>query len=107
MRVSVLMHVGMFMRMNQLIIMDMRVRFRLPVIEGDTIRVSTWLETLGSASGEVMQHVRRNDDSKLALKSKFHFILVERQTGNSVAIDGDIQTRLLEVIEPKPKPNRA
>ena len=79
------------------IIMDMRVRFREPVLEGDQVNVSTALVTLGSASGEVKQLMHRNE--KVALSSLFHFILVQRESGKSVPIDGQIRELLLNVIE--------
>lgn len=79
------------------IIMDMRVRFRAPVLEGDRVEVSTSLITLGSASGEVQQWMRK--ETQIALKSLFHFILVDRESANSVPIDGDIRQLLLGIIE--------
>lgn len=81
------------------IIMDLRLRFRAPVVEGDLLAVSTSLLTLGSASGEVQQLARKSGEKKIALKSLFHFILIDRGNGRSVAIEGAIRERLLEVIE--------
>ena len=81
------------------IIMDMKLRFREPVREGDSICVSTSLVTLGSASGEVKQTVSRNDSQKIATRCLSHFILIERTTGRSVPIEGPIRELLLEVIE--------
>ena len=80
------------------IIIDMRLRFRDEVVEGDQITVSTQLLTLGSASGEVEQLVRKEGQSKIALKSLFHFILVDRDARTPVPIDGDIRELLLRVI---------
>lgn len=37
------------------IIIDLRIRFRNPVFEGDQVKVMTCLKTLGTASGEVEQ----------------------------------------------------
>ena len=81
------------------IIMDLRIRFREPVSEGDSIRVATSLITLGSASGEVRQQVNRNDSSKIATNCLSHFILIERCSGRSVPIDGRIRDLLEEIIE--------
>jgi thioesterase-3 len=96
-------HIGLIELLAQrnlgFIIIDMRLRFRVPVFEGETIRVATSLITLGSASGEVQQVVHKSGEKSVALKSLFHFILIDRKTGGSVAIDGDIRNRLLEVIE--------
>ncbi len=83
------------------IIVDMSVRFRVPVFEGETIRVFTSLITLGTASGEVRQIVRKNGGNQVALKSLFHFILIDRETGRSVPIDSAIREQLLEIIEPE------
>ena len=80
------------------IIIDMRLRFRDEVVEGDRITVSTQLLTLGSGSGEVEQLVRKEGQSKIALKSLFHFILVDRETRTPVPIEGDIRQLLLSVI---------
>ena len=80
------------------IIIDMRLRFRDEVVEGDRITVSTQLLTLGSSSGEVEQLVRKEGQSKIALKSLFHFILVDRVTRTPVPIEGDIRQLLLGVI---------
>lgn len=80
------------------IIMDMRVRFREPVFESETIRMETSLTTLGSASGEVKQLVFKGA-GRLAVKSLFHFILIERSSGRSVPIAGEIRELLLRVIE--------
>ena len=80
------------------IIIDMRLRFRDEVVEGDRITVSTQLLTLGSGSGEVEQLVRKEGQSKIALKSLFHFILVDRETRTPVPIEGDIRQLLLGVI---------
>jgi len=81
------------------IIIDMNLRFRVPVFEGETIQVSTSLITLGTASGEVRQTMRKTGEKSVALKSLFHFILIDRDTGKSVAIDGDIRNCLMGVIE--------
>ena len=82
------------------IIMDMRVRFRAPVFEGETVQVATCLKTLGSTSGEVEQLMYKPDGS-LAIKSLFHFILIDRNNDNaSVAIDGEIRKLLIDVLEP-------
>ena len=82
------------------IIMDMRVRFRAPVFEGETVQVATCLKTLGSTSGEVEQLMYKSDGS-LAIKSLFHFILIDRNNDNaSVAIDGEIRKLLMDVLEP-------
>jgi len=83
------------------IIIDMRLRFRVPVFEGEQIRVQTSLVTLGSASGEVKQLMYKTGQKPIALKSLFHFILIDRDSGGSVPIDGQIRDRLLEVIEGK------
>lgn len=83
------------------IIIDMNVRFRLPVLEGDTIGVDTSLIALGSASGDVKQWVRREGEKQVALKSLYHFILIDRNSGKSVPIDGDIRELLMNIIEPK------
>ena len=81
------------------IIIDMRLRFRVPVFESETIRVFTSLISLGSASGEVRQLVHKKGEATVALKSLFHFILIDRETGASVPIDGKIRELLLDLIE--------
>ncbi len=85
------------------IIIDMRLRFRVPVFESNTLTVQTSLVTLGSASGEVRQWAYKNDHKQVALKSLFHFILIDRENGASVPIDGQIRERLLQVIESSKK----
>lgn len=81
------------------IIMDLRIRFREPVCEGDTICVATSLITLGTASGEVKQQVIKQGSDKIATNCLSHFILVERGSGRSVPIDGNIRELLLKIIE--------
>jgi len=81
------------------IIVDMRLRFRVPVFEGEEIRVETSLKTLGSASGDVKQWVYKEGESSVCLKSMYHFILIDRETAKSVAIEGPIRKLLLDVIE--------
>ena len=81
------------------IIVDMRLRFRVPVFEGETIRVETSLVTLGSASGDVKQWVYKTGESSVCLKSMYHFILIDRETAKSVPIEGSIRELLLDVIE--------
>ena len=83
------------------IIMDLRIQFRRPVTEGDSICVQTQLITLGTASGEVLQKVSRVGEEKLSTRCLSHFILIERETGRSVPIDGPIRQRLEEVIQPE------
>jgi thioesterase-3 len=80
------------------IIMDLRLRFRKPVSEGDEIKIKTWLDTLGTASGEVKQSAHRGDESA-AVTGLFHFILIDRDTGKSVPIDGNIRELLLGFVE--------
>ncbi len=81
------------------IIMDMRVRFRQPVFEGQKVEVQTSLVTLGSASGEVKQ-LMFNENGGNAIRSLFHFILIDRSKENaSVPIEGKIRNLLLDVIE--------
>jgi thioesterase-3 len=80
------------------IIMDLRLRFRKPVSEGDEITIKTWLDTLGTASGEVKQSAHRGDESA-AVTGLFHFILIDRDTGKSVPIDGNIRELLLGFVE--------
>lgn len=81
------------------IIIDLRIRFREPVSEGDEISVATSLITLGTASGEVKQQVTKNDSSKIATHCLSHFILVERATGRSVPIVGDIRELLVQIMD--------
>lgn len=88
------------------IIMDMRMRFRAPVFEGDRTRVLTSLISLGSASGEVEQLVYREGHDQLALKSMFHFILIDRTNGASVPIESQIRDLLLSVVEPPSRRKR-
>ena len=61
--------------------------------------MTTGLKTLGSASGEVEQLMYKNDESKVALKSLFQFVLIDRDNGDSIPIDGGIRELLTGVIE--------
>ena len=81
------------------IIIDMRLRFRAPVHEGETIRVETSLVALGSASGDVKQLVYREGQPTVCVKSMYHFILIDRQTAKSVPIQDEIRDLLLGVVE--------
>lgn len=81
------------------IIIDLKLRFRQPVRVGDTVTVATSLNTLGTASGEVHQSLYRESAKSVAVKGVFHFILIDRETEKSVAIEGRIRQRLLEVLE--------
>ena len=87
------------------IIIDARMRFRVPVSEGDTITVNTSLNTLGTASGEVHQTVLISESEtsetigSKALTSVFHFILLDRATAKSVPIQNEIRDLLLDVLE--------
>ena len=83
------------------IIMEMNLRFRLPVFEGDTIQVLTSLITLGSDIGEVEQLIRKQGERKLSAKSMFTFVLIDRNSGTSVPITGEIRELLLNIIKPK------
>ncbi len=83
------------------IIMQMNLRFRLPVVEGDMIHVSTSLITLGSNIGEVEQLIKKKDAGKLAAKSLFTFVLIDRVSGVSVPIEGKIRSLLLQIIQPR------
>lgn len=82
------------------IIMEMNLRFRLPVVEGDTIQVFTSLVTLGSDIGEVEQLIMKKGVGKLAAKSMFTFVLIDRHSGSSVPIAGNIRSLLLSIIQP-------
>ena len=81
------------------IIIDMNVRFRVPVQEGEQVAVETSLISLGTASGEVRQWVRKRGEPQVALKSLYHFILIDRETGQSVPIESEIRELLLGIIE--------
>jgi thioesterase-3 len=83
------------------IIMQMNLRFRLPVVEGDTIQVFTSLITLGSDIGEVEQLIKKKGAGRLAAKSMFTFVLIDRNSGASVPIAGRIRSLLLNIIQPK------
>jgi thioesterase-3 len=83
------------------IIVSMDIRFRAPVVEGDTICISTSLVTLGSASGEVSQNIRKKGETRIAARGLFHFVLIERDTGKSVMIAGKIRELLERIIEPR------
>jgi thioesterase-3 len=83
------------------IIMEMNLRFRLPVVEGDTIQVFTSLITLGTAIGEVEQLIKKKGVGKVAAKSLFHFVLIDRNSGASVPIAGKIRSLLSNIIQPK------
>lgn len=82
------------------IIVEMGIRFRASVVEGNRISVDTSLITLGSASGEVLQVVRKNGEASIATRCLSHFILIDRDDSRSVPIDGKIRQLLLEIIEP-------
>ena len=81
------------------IIVDMNLRFRVPVLESDSIVIRTSLVALGSASGDLRQWVYRNGEDRVALKSQFHFILIDRESGSAAPIDAEICELLLGVIE--------
>ena len=81
------------------IIIDMRLRFRVPVVEGDLVRVKTSLISLGSAAGEVEQLMLKQTQDLIAVKSLFHFVLVDRASGESVPIESEIRDLLLSVVE--------
>ena len=83
------------------IIMQMNLSFRLPVVEGDTIQVFTSLITLGSALGEVEQLIVKKCSGKLAAKSMFTFVLIDRNSGVSVPIEGKIRSLLSNIVQPK------
>ena len=98
-------HIGLIPMLTEhnlgFIIIDLSVRFRVPIVEGDTIQVFTSLITLGSASGDVKQLVHRQGNKQVALKAMYHFILIDRNTGRSVPIESEIRDLLLKIIEPK------
>ena len=75
------------------IIMDLHLRFRKPVFEGNQVTIKTSLDTLGSASGEVHQQIYVGQGSP-AVKGTFHFILIDRDNGKSMPIDGQIRELL-------------
>ena len=83
------------------IIMQLNLRFRFPVVEGDTIQVFTGLITLGTALGEVEQLIIKKGAGKLAAKSMFTFVLIDRNSGASVPIEGKIRSLLSTIIQPK------
>ena len=83
------------------IIMELNLRFRLPVVEGETIQVQTSLISLGTSLGEVRQLIKKQDTGKLAAKSMCTFVLIDRNTSVSVPIEGKIRKLLLNIIEPQ------
>jgi thioesterase-3 len=83
------------------IIMQMNLRFRLPIVEGDTIQVFTRLVSLGTAIGEVEQLIKKQSTGKLAAKAKLDFVLIDRKSGASVPIAGKIRAVLSNMIESK------
>lgn len=83
------------------IIMQMNLRFRLPVVNGDTIQVFTTLITLGTALGEVEQLIIKKGEGKLAATSIFTFVLIDRNSNASVPIAGEIRSLLLNIVQPK------
>jgi thioesterase-3 len=96
-------HIGLIPLLTEnnlgFIIIDMNVRFRVPVFERDTIQVFTSLITLGSASGDVRQLVHKQGSKQVSLKAMYHFILIDRNTGRSVPIESEIRELLLNIIE--------
>lgn len=98
-------HYGLIDMLNEenlgFIIMEMNLRFRLPIVEGDTIQVSTRLVALGTAIGEVEQLIKKKGETKIAAKSTFHFVLIDRSSGTSVPIAGKIRALLSNLIQPK------
>jgi thioesterase-3 len=83
------------------IIMEMNLRFRQPVFEGDMIQIFTSLVSLGSDIGEVEQLIKKTDGGKLAAKSLFTFVLIDRKSGTSVPIEGKIRSLLLSILQPR------
>lgn len=83
------------------IIMELNLRFRLPIVEGEMIQVATSLISLGSDLGEVEQLIRKDGTGKLAAKSMATFVLIDRDSGTSVPIAGPIRSLLLKILEPK------
>ena len=98
-------HIGLIPLLTEynlgFIIIDLNMRFRVPVFEGETIQVFTSLIALGSASGDVKQTVHKQGDKQIALKAQYHFILIDRKTGRSVPIESEIRDLLLKIVEPK------
>jgi thioesterase-3 len=98
-------HLGLVNLLNEenlgFIIMQMNLRFRFPVVEGDTIRVLTSLVSLGSDIGEVEQLIKKSDSGKLAAKMLFTFVLIDRNSGVSVPIAGKIRSLLLSIVQTK------
>ena len=81
------------------IIVELGLKFRQPIREGDRAEIETSLITLGTASGEVKQTIRRTGDRSDAVRGMFHFILVGREDGKSVPIAGEIRELLVRVLE--------
>lgn len=98
-------HNGLIELLNEenlgFIIMQMNLRFRLPVVEGDTIQVFTRLVSLGTAIGEVEQLIKKQSTGKLAAKAKLDFVLIDRKSGASVPIAGKIRAVLSNIVESK------
>jgi thioesterase-3 len=81
------------------IIIDLQIRFRSPVAEGDSIAVTTRLVSLGTSCGEVLQTVcRKSEPNRIATRCLSHFILIERASGRSIPIDGNIRKLLENVV---------
>jgi acyl-CoA thioesterase FadM len=58
---------------------------------------------LGSDIGEVEQLIMKKEIGKLAAKSMFTFVLIDRNTGASVPIAGKIRSLLSKIIQPEKK----
>lgn len=88
------------------IIMDMKLRFRSPVFEGQSIRVESSLQALGSSSGELKQSLWIEGEKRPAVQAVSHFLLIDRQQQNqTVSIEGAIRDCMMQVLSKADDPS--
>lgn len=68
--------------------------FRRELVAGDVVRLTTWVEKVGTKSASFLHALERVEDGEVAFEARFNAVLLDLATRKATEIPPDIRTAL-------------
>ncbi|WP_221794843.1 acyl-CoA thioesterase [Oceanobacter mangrovi] len=84
------------------VVANINISYLRPALAGETIRVSSRIDSLGNKSGAVQQQIQLLRDGEVAdtiVEAQVTFCLVDLKTQKTVPISGNVRASLEKMIE--------
>lgn len=80
------------------VIVNINIDYKFPATLGDVLRIDTQVEKMGNTSMTFQQTVYLNESEKIVCSALVTFVILDKQSGRPLPIDGEIKQVLLKEI---------